>query len=56
MLVIRSPDGRIRWMDVRAYLLRERTAGKEVKQIEFNGEPFTAASILALRKKRLGLS
>jgi GTPase SAR1 family protein len=56
MLVVRTSDGRIRWMDVRAYLQRERDAGSEVKQIVFNGEPFTAASLRTMRDKVLGKS
>ena len=54
MLVVRTSDGRIRWMDVRAYLKRERDAGREVKQIVFNGEPFTAATVRAMRDKLVG--
>ncbi len=54
MLVIRTSDGRIRWMDVRAYLQREHDAGREVKQIVFNGEPFTAVTVRAMRDKVLG--
>jgi hypothetical protein len=50
MLVVRTSDGRIRWMDVRAYLRRERDAGRAVKQIAFKGEPFTADAVRALRK------
>jgi hypothetical protein len=53
MLVIRTSDGRIRWMDVRAELQREHDAGREVKQIVFNGEPFTPAAVLAARDKVL---
>ncbi len=56
MLVVRTSDGRIRWMDVRAYLQREHTAGRPVKQIIFNGEPFTAAAVRAERDKFLGNS
>jgi hypothetical protein len=41
-------------MDVRAYLQRERDAGREVQQIVFNGEPFTAAAVLKARNKALG--
>jgi WD40 repeat protein len=54
MLVIRTSDGRIRWMDVRDYLQREHDAGREIKQIVFGGEPFTAATIRAMRDKILG--
>jgi hypothetical protein len=56
MLVVRTSDGRIRWMDVRAYLQREQDAGREVKQIVFNGEPFTAATVRMMRDKVLGKS
>ena len=50
---VRLTDGRIRWRDVRAYREWEHTAGRPVKQIEFNGEPFTKDTLLALRKKCL---
>jgi GTPase SAR1 family protein len=56
MLVIRTSDEQIRWMDVRAYLQREQQAGREVKQIVFNGEPFTAAAVRAMRDRILGKS
>ncbi len=51
MLVVRTSDGRIRWMDVRAYLRREHDAGREVKQIVFDGELFTAATLRTMRDK-----
>lgn len=51
MLVVRGSDGRIRWMDVTAYL-RER--GADVRQIEFDGGPFTALSVSRLRDRVLG--
>jgi hypothetical protein len=54
MLVIRTSDGRIRWMDVRAELQREHNAGRDVKQIVFYGEPFTAATVRAVCDKVLG--
>jgi DNA-directed RNA polymerase subunit RPC12/RpoP len=56
MLIIRTSDGRIRWMDVRAYLRREHDAGREVKQIVFDGEPFTAATLRAIRDRILTTS
>jgi hypothetical protein len=56
MLVVRTSDGRIRWMDVSAYLNRERDASREVKQIVFDGEPFTAAAVRAMRDRILGKS
>jgi len=64
MLVIRTSDGKIRWMDMTAYLKREGRGGKkvdlkrespggkkEVKQIVFEGEPFTALNLQRMRDK-----
>jgi DNA-directed RNA polymerase subunit RPC12/RpoP len=48
MLVIRTSDGQIRWMNVTEYLKKQ---GKAVKQIVFDGEPFTAASLWRMRDK-----
>ncbi len=42
LLVIRNSSGLIRWMNVTEYLQRH---GATIKQIEFEGEPFTAESI-----------
>lgn len=42
LLVIRMPDGEIRWMDVSAYL---RNAAQPVKQIVFSGERFDVMSV-----------
>lgn len=42
LLVVRNSDGRIRWMNVTEYLQRH---GTNVKQIEFQGEPFTTESV-----------
>ena len=54
MLVIRTSDGTIRWMEVSDYLRRESQGGKKtVKQIVFDGEPFTALTLLKYRKKLL---
>jgi small GTP-binding protein len=39
LLVIRTSDGEIRWMNITDYLKRK---GPDTKQIEFDGEPFTA--------------
>lgn len=50
MLVIRTSDGQIRWMNVTEYLKKQ---GKTVKQIVFDGEPFTAASLWRMRDKVL---
>jgi hypothetical protein len=54
MLVIRTVDGEIRWMDVSAYLKRESAGGKTVRQIIFAGERFDAVSVQNWRKKLLG--
>ena len=53
MLVIRTSDGQIRWMDVSAYLKRESERGEKVKQVVFDGEPFTALSLRNLRERLL---
>lgn len=54
MLVIRTSDGEIRWMDVTACLKRESAGGKTVQQIVFNGERFDAVRVQNWRKKVLG--
>jgi len=46
LLVIRKSDGCILWMNVTAYL---RKVGPNVRQIEFQGEPFTAESVRRMR-------
>jgi WD40 repeat protein len=48
MLVIRTSDGRIRWMNVTDYL---REHGKDTKQIVFEGEPFTALNVVKRREE-----
>jgi hypothetical protein len=53
MLVIRTSDGEIRWMDVSAYLKRESSGGKTVKQVVFAGERFDVMSVQNWRKKVL---
>ena len=50
MLVIRTSDGQIRWLNVTDYLKQH---GKETKQIIFEGEPFTALNVVRLRDKML---
>jgi GTPase SAR1 family protein len=55
MLVIRTSDGVIRWMDVSAYLKRESAGGKTVKQIVFDGEPLDVMSVRRWREAMLGL-
>jgi hypothetical protein len=51
MLVIRTSDGKIRWMNVTDYLKKH---SKETKQIIFDGEPFTALSVWKMRDQILG--
>jgi hypothetical protein len=51
MLVIRTSDGEIRWMDVSAYLKQESAGGKTVKQIVFDGERFDVMSVRRWREK-----
>ena len=51
MLVIRTSDGEIRWMDVSAYLKRESAGGKAVMQIIFKGERLDAVSVQNWRKR-----
>lgn len=53
MLVIRDSSGEIRWMEIRDHLRIERSKGRPIRQIEFQGERFDAAAILKLRKKIL---
>ena len=50
MLVIRSSDGKIRWMNVSEYLRKSRG---QVKQIVFEGEPFTALNLRRLGDRLL---
>ena len=50
MLVIRTSDGHIRWMDVTDYL---RKHAEKPRQIIFEGEPFTALSVILLRDRLL---
>ncbi|KCZ70864.1 WD40 repeat-containing protein [Candidatus Methanoperedens nitroreducens] len=52
MLVVRTSDGSIRWMDISAYL-KEQSKGRTtpVKQIIFKGELFTALNLQRLRDK-----
>jgi WD40 repeat protein/GTPase SAR1 family protein len=54
MLVIRTSDGQIRWMNVTDYLRKEKVqymATQTTRQIIFEGEPFTALSVMDLRDK-----
>lgn len=51
MLVIRSSDGEIRWMNITDYLERH---GTDTRQVVFDGEPFSAANIALLSDSLLG--
>ncbi len=53
MLVIRTSDGQIRWMNVTDYLKRSE---KNARQIIFVGEPFTALSVVRLREPLFSLN
>jgi hypothetical protein len=53
MLVIRTSEGLIRWMNVTDYLSRHE---KATKQIVFEGEPFTALNLARLRDRVLSES
>jgi hypothetical protein len=50
MLVIRTSDGQIRWMNVTDYLQKVQSARN---QIVFDGEPLTALSVVRLRDRLL---
>ncbi len=51
MPVIRTSDGKVRWMNVTDYLQQH---GKATKQIVFEGEPFTAPNVARLMDIALG--
>ncbi|MFN6483136.1 TIR domain-containing protein [Nostoc sp. DedQUE02] len=50
MLVIRTSDQQIRWMNVSDYLAKH---GIRKRQIEFDGEPFTALNLVNQRNRLL---
>jgi hypothetical protein len=50
MLVIRTSDSVIRWMDVSAYL-KAKSGKKVVTQVIFQGEPFTALNLQRMRNR-----
>jgi small GTP-binding protein len=55
LLVIRTSEGEVRWMEVRDWLKRESGKGKaRVKQIVFEGERFDVMSVRRWREKVLG--
>jgi small GTP-binding protein len=54
LLVIRTSDGEVRWMEVRDWLKRESDNGKKaVKQIVFEGERFDVMSVRRWREQAL---
>ena len=54
MLVIRTSDGSIRWMEIREYLRRKSDGGKKrVRQIAFEGERFDVLSVRRWRDREL---
>lgn len=53
MLVIRTSNGEIRWMEVTDYLKRHSTRDKAISQIVFEGERFDALSVQRWRTKIL---
>lgn len=53
LLVIRKSDGEIRWMEIRDLLRRESAAGREVKQLVFEGETFDVDSVRRWRDRLL---
>lgn len=50
MLVIRTSDGKIRWMNITEYLQRK---GSDHRHVVFDGEPFTMQAVLHLRDQLL---
>jgi len=50
MLVIRTSDGRIRWMNVTDYL---KEHGRKIQMIVFQGQPFTAPDVVRKRAEIL---
>jgi len=55
LLVIRTADGEVRWMEIREYLRRESEDGKKaVKKIVFEGKRFDVMSVRSWRERVLG--
>jgi GTPase SAR1 family protein len=48
MLVLRTEEGRIQWMDMRAYLKRQRDNGGPTRIVQFSGEEVTSQSVRGL--------
>lgn len=56
LLVIRTSDSEVRWMEVRDWLKRESGNGKKtVKQIVFKGERFDVMSVRRWRDRVLSV-
>jgi hypothetical protein len=54
LLVIRTAEGEVRWMEIRDYLKRASDNGKKtVKQIVFEGERFDVMSVRRWRERLL---
>lgn len=54
LLVIRTSDGEIRWMEVRKYVKRASDSGKKaVSRIAFAGERFDVMSVRRWRDRAL---
>ena len=54
LLVIRTSDGEVRWMEIRDYLKLKSDGGKKaVRQIMFDGERFDVMSVRRWREKAL---
>jgi small GTP-binding protein len=57
LLVIRTSDGEVRWMEVRDYLKEESDSGRrEVRQVVFRGERFDVMSVRRWRERALAES
>jgi hypothetical protein len=48
LLVIRNSGGQIRWMNITDYLQKH---GQNIRQVEFQGEPFTTERLKLMRAK-----
>lgn len=53
MLVVRTSNSEIRWMEIREHLRKKSKDGAKVTQLEFQGEPFDAVSIMKWRQHML---
>lgn len=53
MLVVRTSNGEIRWMEIREQLRKKSKDGEKATRIEFQGAPFDAVSIMKWRQQML---